>query len=137
MIATGTGVGPFVSILKAGGIWQRFEQAVLVYSVRTAEELAYQQEIADILKQYPQQLAFVPLVTREVIAGTINKRVTAAIESGELEQQAGVRLSADDSHLMMCGNSAMINDVTELLKARNMRKHLRREPGHITTEKYH
>jgi len=37
----------------------------------------------------------------------------------------------------MCGNSEMISDVTRLLGTRNMRKHLRREPGHITTEKYH
>ncbi len=137
MLATGTGVGPFVSILKAGNVWQKFEKSVLVYSVRTADELAYQQEIAAILDQYHQQFSFIPLITREVIAGTINKRVTAAIESGELEQQAGIRLSAEESHVMMCGNSAMITDVTELLKARNMRKHLRREPGHITTEKYH
>ena len=78
-----------------------------------------------------------PLVTRERLEGAINKRVTDAIVSGELEQQAGISMSPEDSHVMMCGNSAMIADVMELLKSRNMRKHLRREPGHITTEKYH
>jgi ferredoxin--NADP+ reductase len=93
--------------------------------------------ITGVRERYQQQLSFVPLVTREVTEGTLNKRVTAALESGELEQQAGVEISADDSHVMMCGNSAMISDVTELLLSRNMRKHLRREPGHITTEKYH
>jgi ferredoxin--NADP+ reductase len=82
-------------------------------------------------------MSFIPLVTREVLQGTLNKRVTAAIESGELEHQAGVKMSAEDSHVMMCGNSEMISEVTKLLEARDMRKHLRREPGHITTEKYH
>lgn len=137
MLATGTGVGPFISILKSGDVWQRFEKIVLVYSVRTVQELAYQDAIAEAGKLYQQQLSFVPLVTREVSQGVISKRVTDAIESGELEQQAGIRMSPDDSHVMMCGNSAMITDVMELLKSRNMRKHLRREPGHITTEKYH
>jgi ferredoxin--NADP+ reductase len=137
MIATGTGVGPFVSILKSEEAWQRFEKVVLVYSVRTAQELAYQDAIAEAGKKYHQQLSFVPLVTREQREGAINKRVTDAIVSGELEQQAGISMSPEDSHVMMCGNSAMIADVMELLKSRNMRKHLRREPGHITTEKYH
>jgi ferredoxin--NADP+ reductase len=137
MLATGTGVGPFISILKSGNVWPKFEKVVLVYSVRTARELVYQDVIADLSKQYRSQLSFVPVITRELIEGAVNQRVTAALETGELEQRAGVRLNADDSHVMMCGNSAMIADVTELLKARNMRKHLRREPGHITTEKYH
>ena len=137
MVATGTGVGPFISILKSEQPWQKFEKIVLVYSAKTASELAYLDVIAGIRERYQQQLAFVPLVTRETIGGTLNKRVTAALESGELEQQAGIEISADDSHVMMCGNSAMISDVTELLLSRNMRKHLRREPGHITTEKYH
>jgi ferredoxin--NADP+ reductase len=137
MLATGTGVGPFVSILKSDPAWQRFEKIVLVYSVRTAGELAYQDVLDDIGSRYQQQFSFVPLVTREQREGIINRRVTDALESGELEAKAGFGINADDSHVMMCGNSAMINDVTELLESRDMRKHLRREPGHITTEKYH
>ena len=137
MLATGTGVGPFLSILKAGKAWPKFDKVVLVYSVRTARELAYRDLLTDISKQYQSQLSFVPVITREPIDGAINQRITAALETGELEQKAGIRLNAEDSHVMMCGNSAMIADVTELLKIRNMRKHLRREPGHITTEKYH
>lgn len=137
MLATGTGVGPFISILRSAHPWRKFEKLVLVYSVKTGSELVYQDVIADIRKQKQQQLSFVPLVTREPIEGAINKRVTAALESGELEHHVGVQISPEDSHVMMCGNSAMIADVMALLKTRNMRKHLRREPGHITTEKYH
>ena len=137
MLATGTGVGPFISMLKSEDTWEKFEKIVLVYSVRSAQELAYQDEIANINKLYQKQLSFLPLVTREPHEGAINMRVTAAIESGELEQRADILMNAEDSHVMMCGNSAMIADVMELLKSRNMRKHLRREPGHITTEKYH
>lgn len=137
MLATGTGIGPFLSILKSENARQKFEKIVLVYSVKTARDLAYQEVIALINEQYQQQLSYIPLITRELKEGVLNKRVTEALQSGELEQLAGIRMGPDDSHVMMCGNSAMIADVTELLKSRNMRKHLRREPGHITTEKYH
>ena len=137
MLATGTGVGPFISIIKSDEAWQKFDKIVLAYSVRRAEELAYQDIIASVHGQNDEQFTFLPLVTREMVEGAINMRITDAIASGELEKRTGITINADDSHVMMCGNSAMITDVTELLKGRNMRKHLRRKPGHITTEKYH
>lgn len=137
MLATGTGVGPFVSILKSDSAWRRFEKIVLVYSARTETELAYRDVLESIERRYHSRFSFIPLVTREKRDGIINTRVTQAIKSGDLERQAGIGINADDSHVMMCGNSAMISEVTDLLKLRNMRKHLRREPGHITTEKYH
>jgi ferredoxin--NADP+ reductase len=37
---------------------------------------------------------------------------------------------------MLCGNPAMVSDVTALLEERGMRKHRRRAPGHITVETY-
>lgn len=136
MLATGTGVGPFLSILKNRDAWQRFEKIVLVYSVRDISELAYQQQVADIRQQWPQKFSFVPLVTREKVEGMLNQRITDSIEDDSLEQTTGVVID-EDSHVMMCGNSEMIADVTEVLAKRGLRKHRRREPGHITTEKYH
>ena len=136
MLATGTGVGPFLSILKNRDAWQRFEKIVLVYSVRDISELAYQQQVADIQQQWPQKFSFVPLVTREKVEGMLNQRITDSIEDDSLEQTTGVVID-EDSHVMMCGNSEMIADVTEVLAKRGLRKHRRREPGHITTEKYH
>jgi len=136
MLATGTGVGPFLSILKNQDAWARFEKIVLVYSVRDISELAYQQQVADIQEQWPQKFSFVPLVTREKIEGMLNQRITDSIEDDSLEQTTGVVID-EDSHVMMCGNSEMIADVTEVLAKRGLRKHRRREPGHLTTEKYH
>ena len=136
MLATGTGVGPFLSILKNQDAWQRFEKIVLVYSVRDISELAYQQQVAEIREQWPQKFSFVPLVTREKVEGMLNQRITDSIEDDSLEQTTGVVID-EDSHVMMCGNSEMIADVTAVLEKRGLRKHRRREPGHITTEKYH
>jgi ferredoxin--NADP+ reductase len=104
--------------------------------VRDLSELAYQQQVAEIQEQWPQKFSFVPMVTREQVEGMLNKRITDSIEDDSLEQRTGVVID-EDSHIMMCGNSAMISDVTEVLEKRGLRKHRRREPGHITTEKYH
>ncbi len=137
LLATGTGVGPFLSILKTEQPWQRFEKVVLAYSVRTQSDLVYADLMQSLVAQHGARLCFVPLVTREVIPETLSMRIPAAIQSGALEERAGIALSAEDSHVMMCGNSAMIMEVSALLETRGMRRHRRREPGHITTEKYH
>lgn len=137
LLATGTGVGPFLSILSSKQAWQRFEKIVLGYSVREVSELSYREEISALEEQHADQFAFVPFITRENAEGAINKRIPASIEDGSLEYRAGIIISDSDSHVMMCGNSAMISSVTECLEKRGLRKHRRREPGHISTEKYH
>jgi ferredoxin--NADP+ reductase len=137
MLATGTGIGPFLSSLKTAQPWQRFEKVVLGYSVRTRDELGYMDTIERLQLQHPEQFCFVPFVTRERVADAFNARITEALDSGGFERRSGIVISPDDSHVMMCGNSAMISQVSELLHTRGLRKHLRREPGHITTEKYH
>jgi ferredoxin--NADP+ reductase len=136
MLATGTGVGPFLSILKSEKVWQRFEKIVLGYSVRNVSELSYQEQISEIEDQHDGQFLFVPFITREMIDGAMNQRIPQSIVDGSFEKRAGINLD-EESHIMMCGNSAMISSATECLENRGLRKHLRREPGHITTEKYH
>jgi len=137
MLATGTAIGPFLSILKGTEVWQRFERIVLCYSVRTEAELAYAQSLAELTGLHPDQLCFVPIITREEVADALHIRIPLAITSGELESRSGVSLSADNSHVMMCGSKEMIEDVSTVLEARDMRKHRRREPGHFMIEKYH
>lgn len=137
LMATGTGVGPFLSILKTEKAWQRFEKIVLAYSVRDASELSYQQQISALEKENADQFLYVPFVTRDNLEGVIKQRIPQSIDDGSFEQRVGIDINENDSHVMMCGNSAMIADVSECLEKRGLRKHRRREPGHITTEKYH
>lgn len=137
LLATGTGVGPFLSILKSEEVWQRFEKVVLGYSVRDVSELTYQQQITAIEGSHTAQFSFVPFITRETIEVALNQRIPNCLVDGSFEKRAGITINKDDSHIMMCGNSAMISSVSELLEERGLRKHRRREPGHLTTEKYH
>lgn len=137
MFATGTGVGPFLSALKGEKVWRRFEKVVLGYSVRDESELSYKAQISAIKEQHREQFCFVPFVTRENIQDAMNQRIPECLEDGSLESHTGFTINEEDSHVMMCGNSAMIKSVSECLEQRGLRKHRRREPGHLTTEKYH
>ena len=136
LLATGTGIGPFLSMLQSEMIWTRFEHIVLVQAVRSAAELSYAEVIAHARDAHPQQLRYVPFVSREQVAGTLHGRIPAAIEDGRLETKAGLSLSAACSHVLLCGNSGMIDDSIAVLARRGMQRHRRQQPGHISTEKY-
>ncbi|MCP4978891.1 MAG: ferredoxin--NADP reductase [Gammaproteobacteria bacterium] len=137
MVATGTGIGPFLSILKSQAAWSKFEKIILCYSVSYAEELAYRDIIDLAADSHGEQFCYVPIVTREAFAGGLGKRVPTLMQDGSLEQYAGLTINADDSHVMMCGSANMITDVSAELASRGMKRHRRRDPGHFTTEKYH
>jgi len=135
-LSTGTGLGPFLSILRTDEPWQRFSRVVLVHAVRHASELAYGDVIAGIGEARSAAFAFVPVVSREEVPRALHGRIPALIEDGRLEGRAGVPLTAENAHAMLCGNPAMVEDVQKVLATRGMRRHRRREPGHVTVETY-
>lgn len=135
MIATGTGIGPFVSILTEGSCWQQFERILLVHGVRFADELSYREQIADVTRDRPG-FAYLPFVSRERLEGAGQGRITHAITDGGLEDKAGVSFSAEHSRVMLCGNPQMVHDTISALKAKGLTKHLRRKPGQILMENY-
>jgi ferredoxin--NADP+ reductase len=109
--------------------------------VREARELAYQALLAglaqrDYLSEHAHKLRFIATVTREQHPGALNGRITTLIENGELEQAAGVNLTAEHSRVMLCGNPQMIDDTRTLLKQRHMHLSLSRRPGQVAVENY-
>ncbi|MNE09837.1 Ferredoxin--NADP reductase [compost metagenome] len=141
LLATGTGLAPFLSILQDLEVWQRFERIVLVYSVRNGAELAYQELIAELkdkeyLEGVADKLLFIPTVTREEVPGALHGRITTLIENGELERAAGLALTPEHSRVMLCGNPQMIEDTRAVLKARDMNLSLSRRPGQVAVENY-
>ncbi len=135
-LSTGTGLGPFLSILRTPEPWERFSRVVLVHAVRRGNELTYGEIIAGIRADHPGAFNYVPMVSRESCPGALAGRIPDAIRDGRLESRAGLALAAANSQAMLCGNPAMVDDTQKALEARGMRRHRRREPGHVTVETY-
>ena len=137
LIASGTGVAPFVSMVRGGEAFRRFRSVVLVHGVRELAQLAYRQELFLHSQAHGGQLIQIPVVSRQPDAlNTLHGRVTTALARGELETASGLELSAERSHVMLCGNPAMIEEMTTLLTARGLKKHRQRAPGQISSESY-
>ncbi|MNJ52880.1 Ferredoxin--NADP reductase [compost metagenome] len=141
LLATGTGIAPFVSILQDFEAWERFDSIKLVYSVREAKELAYLDLIAglgqrDYLAEYAGKLQFIPVVTREQHPGALTERITTLIENGKLEHAAELALTPEHSRVMLCGNPQMIDDTRQVLKQRGLNLSLSRRPGQVAVENY-
>lgn len=143
MLSTGTGVGPFLSMLRDPYIWGKFDKLILVHCVRHADEFAYADELDALTKTPPAgaaaRLQVLRTVTREQPASEsrlLAGRITALIDNGELERQAGAVLNETTTRIMMCGNPEMIEDMRKLLHARGLRPVRRALPGHFLTENY-
>jgi ferredoxin--NADP+ reductase len=138
MLATGTGVGPYISILRDSAAWQRWRHLVLVHCVRHPDELAYRDELAAMASAAAPagKLRLLQLVTRAGAGVQLHGRITTLLQSGALEQAAGLPLNAEQSRVMLCGNPAMIEETRKLLHERGMRPVRRTNPGQFVTENY-
>jgi len=136
LMATGTGIAPFVSMLRAETPWQRFEKVVLVHAVRQAPELVYRDEIERARVKHGPRFRYVPIVSREDAPHALRGRIPALLGDASLEGAAGLKLAATDSQVMLCGNPDMLKDTTAALVKRGLRKNRRRTPGHITVESF-
>ena len=136
LLASGTALGPFLSIIKTEAPWQRFERVVLVHAVRNVEELCYQEQIQSLLARHAGRFVFVPVVSREHTDFALGGRIPKAIEDGRLEARAGIGLAAQSSQLMVCGNPEMVADTVHAVQERGLKKHRRRDPGQISVENY-
>ncbi|ATF09221.1 ferredoxin--NADP reductase [Candidatus Enterovibrio altilux] len=136
MLSTGTALGPFLSILQQNKVWPRFRKIVLIHAVRFSADLSYQSKINSLKQQHSDQIIVQPFVSQEPNASALSGRITHALEDGMLERIIGLKLSPEQSQIMLCGNPSMIKDVRELLEQKGLTKNLRRKPGQITTEQY-
>ncbi|MFT7674039.1 MAG: ferredoxin--NADP+ reductase, partial [Gammaproteobacteria bacterium] len=121
LFATGTGIGPFVSILKSTAVWEKYSKVVLCYSVRSPDELAYIDEIKTLTESHADQLIFIPTVTRAEYSGALSARFPQTLQDGTMETLAGVEINPNHSQVMMCGSTDMIRDVSDFLKSRGMK----------------
>ncbi len=141
LLSTGTGLAPFLSIIRDPETYAKFESVVVVHGVRQVDELAYHDLIVDHLPQHEflgemisQQLRYYPTVTRETYRNM--GRVTALIENGKLFKDMGLPpLSQLQDRVMLCGSPGMLSDLKLMLEAQGFVEGNTSTPGDFVIER--
>lgn len=136
LVSTGTGLAPYVAMLREDEVWNRYEKIVVVHGVRHQVDFAYQEEFEDHKAKWGSRFAYVPVLSREDAPGTLRGRIPQVMESGLLEESAGCKISKEESAVLLCGNPAMLDEMEERLGQREMVKHRKKAPGQIVLERY-
>ncbi|TCT04687.1 ferredoxin--NADP reductase [Aquabacter spiritensis] len=141
LLATGTGLAPFLSVVKDPDAYERYDKVILVHGCRTVAELAYDDYLTNVLpndeligEMVREKLIYYPTVTREPFRH--QGRITALIESGALFAEIGLPpLDPQADRLMLCGSPQMLKDVVETLEARGFSEGSQSSPGAYVIEK--
>lgn len=141
LLSTGTGLAPFMSLIKDPEVYDRFDKVVLVHGCRIVDELAYHDFITEDLPKHEylgelvaEKLIYYPTVTREEFHN--RGRVTELIETGKLFADIGLpELDAEHDRVMICGSEAMLAELVQMLEARGFTEGNNSRPGHYVIEK--
>lgn len=141
MLATGTGLAPFMSLIRDPDVYERFEHVILTHTVRQVDELAYGDYIRHELPEHEflgeflrGKLRYYPTVTREEFE--TKGRITDLIESGKLFTDLGLpALDPEHDRVMICGSTAMLTDTENLLVKRGFDEGNANRPGAYVVEK--
>ena len=141
LLGTGTGLAPFMSIIRDPDTYEKFDTVILVHGVRQVDELAYREYIEKHLPEHEVlgeilsgKLRYYPTVTREEFV-TMG-RITELIETGKLFEDLGVPpLSREEDRVMICGSPAMLRDLKAMLEARGFKEGSTTRPGDFVIER--
>jgi ferredoxin--NADP+ reductase len=141
LLASGTGLAPFLAMVRDPGVWETFDHLVVVHSVRHAAELAYADDLRRLAENPPgaaprAALHYLPVVTREPGTSTLSERIPLLLTSGSLASAAGVPLDPAHSRVMACGNPDMTRELRGLLSERGFHTTRRGVRGQVAFEKY-
>jgi ferredoxin/flavodoxin---NADP+ reductase len=141
MLSTGTGLAPFMSIVRDPETYEKFEQVILVHGVRQVDELAYHELLTEHLPQHEflgelvsDKLRYYPTVTRESYRNM--GRVTELIDTGKLFADLGVPdIDPSQDRVMICGSPGMLRDLKHMLEARGFKEGNTSKPGDFVIER--
>jgi ferredoxin--NADP+ reductase len=141
MLGTGTGLAPFLSLVKDPETYERFERVILVHGVRLVKDLAYSDYLTNDLpgdeligELAAAQLTYYPTVTRE--KALHNGRISTLLDSGKLHADLGLPgFDRETDRFMLCGSEAMIADLKAIFAARGLAEGNTGEPGDYVIEK--
>jgi ferredoxin/flavodoxin---NADP+ reductase len=141
LLGTGTGLAPFLSIIKDPETYERFERVVIVHGCRWTAELAYGDAIANVLpndelvgESVREKLVYYPTVTREPFRH--NGRISLLMTTGKLFEDVGLSpISVQSDRFMLCGSPNMLRDIRSILEEQGFVEGNHGAPGHYVIEK--
>jgi len=141
LLSTGTGLAPFMSIIKDYEIYEQFDNVILTHGVRYVSELAYQDRIENELPnneyfgdEIRDKLIYYPTVTRESFRN--QGRLTDLITSGKLFDDIGLpKPDLENDRFMLCGSPAMLKDLTDILDGMGFQEARQGNAGHYVIER--
>lgn len=141
LLATGTGLAPFLSIVRDPETYEKFEQVILVHGVREVKELAYRDLLSKDLAEHELlgdmvrgKLKYYPTVTREDFEN--QGRVTDLIETGKLFTDLGLpEINPTDDRVMICGSPEMLRDLKTIFERRQFKEGNTSKPGDYVVER--
>ncbi|MCR0983556.1 ferredoxin--NADP reductase [Roseomonas populi] len=140
-LSTGTGLAPFMSLIREPEAYDRFEKVIVTHTVRDVEELAYREYITQDLMQHEflgemvrEKLVYYPSVTRQDFP--TRGRITELMDSGRIYADLGLPpLSPENDRVMLCGSPEMLADTKARLEALGMKEGSAHEPAHFVVER--
>jgi ferredoxin--NADP+ reductase len=141
LFGTGTGLAPFMSIIRDPETYEKFDQVILAHGVRQVDELAYHDMVVDHLPKHEilgemisQQLLYYPTVTREEFRN--QGRITELIETDKLTGDLGLpALDPKEDRVMLCGSPGLLVDFKNILEARGFHEGNTSTPGDYVVER--
>ena len=141
LLSTGTGLAPFLSIIRDPETYERFEQVILVHGTRQVNELAYRDYIEQDLPKHEflgellaGKLLYYPTVTREPFHN--QGRVTTLLENGKLAADLGLPpLNPAEDRVMICGSPEMLRDLKAMMEAKGFNEGNTTKPGDYVIER--
>ena len=140
LLATGTGLAPFLSVIKDPDVYERFDKVILTHGVREVSELAYQEVINELPENeffgemVKGKLLYYPSVTREDFR--IQGRLTDALTSGKISEELGLPpINVEDDRFMLCGSPSMLKDFCEILNERGFKETIRGDIAEYVIER--
>ena len=141
LFGTGTGLAPFMSIIRDPDTYEKFEKVILVHCVREVAELAYHDYLTHELPEHEflgdmvtAQMLYYPTVTREPYKN--QGRITTVLETGKLQKDLGLpKFDPQYDRCMLCGSPALLKDLKHLLEARGFLEGNTTKPGDFVIER--
>ena len=139
MVATGTGIAPFASLVREPDVYEQFDQVILTHTCRTKAELAYGEQLISDLRDDPlvgefaDRVLYYPTTTRE--PSRHQGRITDLLEAGQVSKDLGVPPLGADDRVMICGSMALNTQMKSICEAAGLEEGANSKPGGYVVEK--